>query len=151
MHRMGGNGQIAALDFVKALRPRFDPRQAMFDGKINRLIITCLEMQIGNIDIGTPIAAIKRIITNEIKCAADNVAVIFGHHQKHAVGHGFAKLGKHLMCQIGTAPFPVDGGHIKSEKSVNMILGDCRTGQPKHGNAGLGNRGTLFTDIFALA
>ena len=90
MHRMGGNRQIAALDFVKALRPRFDPRQAMFDGKINRLIITCLEMQIGNIDIGTPIAAIKRIITNEIKCAADNVAIIFGHYQKHAVGHGFA-------------------------------------------------------------
>ena len=125
---MGGDGQIAALDFVKALCPRLDPRQAMLDGKINCLIITSLEMQIGNIDIGTPIAAIKRIITNEIKCAADNVALIFGHHQKHAVCHGFAKLGKYLMRQIGTAPFPVDGGHIKPEKTVDMVLGDRRTG-----------------------
>ena len=90
MHRMGGNGQIAALYLVKALRPCFDPRQAMFDGKINRLIITSLEMSIGNINIGAPIAPLKSIITNEIGWAADNVALIFGHHQKHAVSHGFA-------------------------------------------------------------
>ena len=55
------------------------------------------------------------------------------------------------MRQIGTAPFPVDGGHIKPEKSVNMILGDRRAGKPKHGNASFGERGTFFPDILAFA
>ena len=123
----------------------------MFDRKINRLIITSLEMQIGNVDIGAPIAPIKRIITNEIERAADNLAFIFGHHQKHAVCHGFAKLGKDLMRQIGTAPFPVDGGYIKPEKCINMGLRNGRAGKPEHGNASRRNRGTLFADVFAFA
>ena len=94
---------------METLRAGLDNGKSAFNGELDGLIITRLEMQAGDVDIGAPVAAEQRILADEIQRPADDAAIIFGHHQQHPVGHAVPQMVEHFMGQIGTAPFPVDG------------------------------------------
>ena len=55
-----------------------------------------------------PVTPIKRICTDKIQRTTNQGAVIDGHHQQYAVGHGAMNNVKKVPGQIGTAPFAVD-------------------------------------------
>jgi hypothetical protein len=60
MRRMGRGRQIAAGDFVLALRAGFDARQFVRNAEIDRLVIAEFEMQERMMFDGAPMAAEQR-------------------------------------------------------------------------------------------
>ena len=44
-------------------------------------------MQVGNVQIGPPIATIKRAAANEIQRATNDTPLVLSHNQQHPVGH----------------------------------------------------------------
>ena len=127
---------------------RFQPT---FDGKLDSLIVTGLEMQAGNIDVGAPVAAEQRVFTDEIQRPADDPALQLGQDQKYAVGHGLVELVEHAFGQIGAAPFAVDGRQVEAVEMVDMFGCDVFAGQPQQADTGFLDGTAFLADVLALA
>ena len=108
-------------------------------------------MQTGYIEISPPIAAEQGITTDEIQRPADDRAVIFGHHKQHLVSHIGPQLMKNLMRQIGTAPFAIDGRHVKAIEIIDMAGSDVIAGQAQQTHPGIGDGAPFLANILALA
>src|SRR5271165_3494051 len=65
VRRIGRHRPVAARHFMFPLRPRFDPFQAMPQGKINRLIIAYFEMQERVLLDRSPISAVEGVVANQ--------------------------------------------------------------------------------------
>ena len=73
---------VAAGEFVTALRTSFDPREAQFDRRIDRLIIAQLEMQKADVARAAPVPPVKRISTDEIERSCDRHAILQCQHEQ---------------------------------------------------------------------
>src|SRR5262249_26238687 len=104
---VGRARQIAALDLVLALRASFDPLQAARDGEVDRAVVADFEMQEGEIALAAPIAAIKRVRTDQVERACDISLALPRQHQDDPVRHALAQQGEEGTVEIGRAPLPV--------------------------------------------
>ena len=68
---VGGHRQIAALDLVRALRTGLDALQSAGDRELDRLVIAALEMKEFVIAVAAPIAAVDRILAEQVERAGD--------------------------------------------------------------------------------
>ena len=71
MRAIGRHGQIAALDLVRALRARLDALQPVRDREFDRLVIAALEMEEFVIPVAPPIAAVDRVLAEQVERAGD--------------------------------------------------------------------------------
>ena len=74
MGRISGVRQVAAREFVLALRAGFDPLEPVCDRIVDRLVVAELEMQKRMVLDRAPIAAIERVGADEIDGAGDPAA-----------------------------------------------------------------------------
>src|ERR1700689_3161013 len=118
MRAIGGGGEIAALDLVRALRPGLDALQSARDREIDGAVITCFEVEKGNLAQTSPIAAVERVPAHQVQGAGDIAPILFGHHQHHALAHALTQQVEELARQIGRAPFLVRGRGVEAEERV---------------------------------
>src|SRR5215469_3190566 len=71
MRAIGRHRQIAALQFVRALRAGLDPLEPMRDRELDRAVIAALEMQEAVFAMGAPIAAVDRLAAENVERAGD--------------------------------------------------------------------------------
>src|SRR5947209_19236071 len=67
MRAIGRYRQIAALQFVRALRAGLDPLQPMIDRELDRPVIAAFEMQKAVFAVGAPVAAIDRLAAKNVE------------------------------------------------------------------------------------
>src|SRR5262245_10534695 len=71
MRRIGVGRQVAAGEFVLALRPGLDACQPVADGELDGLIVADLEVQAGVVLDRAPVAPIKAIAADQVQGAGD--------------------------------------------------------------------------------
>src|SRR5581483_9618257 len=81
MRRIGSLRQVAARELVFALGAGFDTIEPMDNRVIDGLVVAEFKMKEGMMFDGAPIAAIKRILADEVERAADPAAGAACHHQ----------------------------------------------------------------------
>ena len=71
-----------------ALGASLDAAQSARKREVDRLIVADLEMQKRPLLDRAPVAAVERVVADEIDGAGDVPPVAARHHQEHAVGEG---------------------------------------------------------------
>src|SRR5437868_8715960 len=107
MRAVGRHRQIAALELVRSLGARLDPLQPMRDGKLDRLIITALEMQEFIVAIAAPVTAVNGIGAEKVECPADVVHAMSRHNEDDLFRHSLADQGEEATIEIGRTPLAV--------------------------------------------
>ena len=74
MRRIGERRAIAARELVLSLRAGLDPPQAAVKREVDRLIIADLEMKERPVLDRAPVAAVERVVADEIDGAGDVAA-----------------------------------------------------------------------------
>ena len=88
MRRIGEGRTVAAGELVLALGAGLNAAQSARKREVDRLIVADLEMQKRPVLDRAPVAAIERVVANEIDRAGDLPPSAARHHQEHAVGEG---------------------------------------------------------------
>ena len=86
MRRIGEGRPVAARELVLALGAGLDAAQSARKREVDRLIVADLEMQKRPVLDRAPVAAVERVVANEIDRAGDIPSGAARHHQEHAVG-----------------------------------------------------------------
>ena len=121
--RVGRHRQIAALQFMRPLRPGLDPLQPAPNREFDRLVVAAFEMQKAVFAVGAPVAAIDRVASQNIKRAGDVILAAPRHEQHDLVRHALAEHREKPPRQIGRAPFAVRRAEIEAVKRVPGPLG----------------------------
>src|SRR5690348_12603532 len=87
---VGRHRQIPALDLVRALRAGLDALQSAGDRELDRLVIAALEMKEFVIAVAAPIAAVDRILAEQVKRAGNVVDAAPGQEEYDPFRHPFA-------------------------------------------------------------
>src|SRR5437588_7230655 len=67
MRAVGRHRQIAALQFMRALRAGLDPLQPVIDRELDRAVVAAFEMQKAVLAVGAPVAAVDRLAAENIE------------------------------------------------------------------------------------
>jgi hypothetical protein len=97
-------------------RAGFDPRQAIRDGVLDRLVVASLEVKELVLAATAPIAAIDRIAADQIERRANVPSVLFRHHQDDAPGERAAKPIEEIARQVRITPFTVARRSVEAEE-----------------------------------
>ena len=124
MRRIGEGRPIATRQLVLALGAGLDPPQSARKRKIDRLIVADLEMQERPVLDRAPVAAVKRVIADEIDRAGDIAPAAARHHQEDAVGERRPDQVEERTGQVGAAPFARASVNVELEERVPMLSPD---------------------------
>src|SRR5215831_12684370 len=105
VRRIGGAREIPAQQFVSALSAGLDALQSLLDREIDRLVVTGLEMQKRHVGRASPVAAVERLIIEEVERAADIAPMKLRHHEKDLLAHALAHAAEELAGEVGRVPF----------------------------------------------
>ena len=151
VRRIGEGRPIAARELVLALGAGLDPAQSAREREIDRLIVADLEMQERPVLDRAPVAAVERVVADEIDRAGDIAPGAARHHQEHAVGERRADQIEESAGEIGAAPFARARMHVELEERVPMLWSNCRAGQPFDRDVAVQRVAPLALDRLALA
>ena len=78
---VGRHRQIAALQFMRTLRPCLDALEPVLNREFDRPVIAAFEMQELIVAVTAPVAAVDRVASQQIERPGDVFAVALGQHQ----------------------------------------------------------------------
>ena len=104
MGAVGFLGQVASLDLVFALGPRFDPLQPLGDGVVDGLVVAGFEVQELEARRGPPIAAVKCLVIAQVQGGGHREVVVLDQDEHHRIAETVAQEMKELARQIGPDP-----------------------------------------------
>ena len=151
MHRMGGDGQVAARQLVLALCAGLDPLQPLRKRKIDRLMVADLEMQEGMVLDAAPVAAVERVAADEVDAPAMYRPSRFAMTSRMSSAMRSPISEIEVAGEVRPAPFAAAGIHVEGVELVPDVLGQVLAGQPVDGDAVLERRAAFLLQRLALA
>ena len=150
MRRTCGYRHQAARELVHALRTALEQGDPPLDAKFDRLVITRFEMEAGNVDFCSPVAAPERRGAEDIQSGADGLAPAFSEDQQNIVGERLAEPHKKIQGQIRRRMVLAVrlGITMKKEGPVRRL--DLASDQPAKRYPGSRELVALLADVFAL-
>ena len=105
-----GSAMACAERVVTGIRPRAslctpcappsNRADAALDAEFDRLVVAGFEMQTGDVDVRSPVAAPERRGAENIQSRADTLALVFSEHEQNIVGKRLADPHEKVQGQV---------------------------------------------------
>src|SRR5260370_7173148 len=103
---------------MRTLCACLDPLQPAPDREVDRLVITAFEVEEFVISITTPVAAVDRVLAEQVEGAGHVGVAAAGHDEHDIFGHSLADHREEAAIEVSRSPFPLRGRELEFEKPL---------------------------------